>query len=107
MNDSNAATADELGENLKQLVSDADELLAATANSTDSKVTDLRKRIGATLKTARGRLHDAQESVVTQAKAAGQATDKYVHDHPWQSVGVAAATGALVGLLVGLLVSRR
>ena len=106
MNDSTTAAA-ELGSNLKQLVSDADELLAATANSTDSKVTELRQRIGATLKNAKGRLHDAQESVLTQAKAAGQATDKYVHEHPWQSVGAAAATGALVGLLVGLLVSRR
>jgi ElaB/YqjD/DUF883 family membrane-anchored ribosome-binding protein len=106
MNDS-TTTADELGANLKQLVSDADELLAATAGSTDSKVADLRKRIGETLKGARSRLHDAQESAVARAKAAGQATDKYVHEHPWQSVGVAAAAGAVVGLLVGLLASRR
>lgn len=106
MNDS-TATAGQLGADLKQLVSDADELLAATASSTDGKVTELRKRIGTTLHKARGRLHDAQESAMAQAKAAGQATDQYVHEHPWQSVGVAAATGALVGLLVGLLVSRR
>lgn len=106
MND-RTATADELGENLKQLVSDADELLAATAGSADSKTADLRKRIGATLKSAKDRLHDAQESVLAEAKAASQATDKYVHEHPWQSVGVAAAAGAIVGLLVGLLASRR
>jgi len=106
MNDT-TATADGLSDNLKQLVSDADELLAATAGSTDGKVHDLRKRIGATLHSARTRLHDAQESAVARAKAASEATDKYVHEHPWQSVGVAAAAGAVVGLLVGLLASRR
>ena len=29
--------------------------------------------------------------------------DDYVHDHPWQAVGVAAG----VGLLIGLLLNRK
>ena len=35
--------------------------------------------------------------------AAGHATDEFVHENPWKSVGIAAG----VGLLLGLLVSRR
>lgn len=38
-----------------------------------------------------------------KAREAADATDEYVHDNPWQSVGVAAA----VSFLLGLLVSRR
>ena len=34
---------------------------------------------------------------VDQAKAAARATDDYVHDNPWQAIGVAAAVGFLVG----------
>ena len=34
---------------------------------------------------------------------AARATDDYVHDNPWQAIGVAAA----VGFLVGLVISRR
>jgi ElaB/YqjD/DUF883 family membrane-anchored ribosome-binding protein len=102
-----AATAHELSKHLKQLVADAEELLAATAGNADGKVAELRKRVGASLEHTKDRLHEAQESLVAQARAAGQATDKYVHEHPWESAGVAAAAGALVGLLVGLLASRR
>jgi ElaB/YqjD/DUF883 family membrane-anchored ribosome-binding protein len=44
-----------------------------------------------------------QEAAVAKAKAAGHATDEFVHDNPWQSIGIAAG----VGLVLGLLVSRR
>jgi ElaB/YqjD/DUF883 family membrane-anchored ribosome-binding protein len=30
-----------------------------------------------------------------------RATDDYVHEHPWKSIGVAAGVGLLVGLLIG------
>ena len=30
-------------------------------------------------------------------------TDDYVHDHPWQAIGAAAA----VGFVVGLMMNRR
>ena len=102
-----AATTNELSKHLKQLVADAEELLAATAGNADGKMTELRKRVGASLEHTKERLHHAQESLAAQARAAGRATDKYVHEHPWESAGAAAAAGALVGLLVGLLASRR
>jgi ElaB/YqjD/DUF883 family membrane-anchored ribosome-binding protein len=107
MNTDTAASTAELSQHLKQLVTDAEELLAATAGSADSKIAELRQRVGARLDHTKERLHVVQESVVAQARAAGHATDKYVHEHPWESVGAAAAAGAIVGLLVGLLASRR
>jgi ElaB/YqjD/DUF883 family membrane-anchored ribosome-binding protein len=30
-------------------------------------------------------------------------TDEYVHENPWQAIGI----GAAIGFLVGLVVSRR
>ena len=32
---------------------------------------------------------------------AADVTDKYVHDNPWQAIGVAAGVGFLLGLLIG------
>jgi ElaB/YqjD/DUF883 family membrane-anchored ribosome-binding protein len=41
--------------------------------------------------------------MVDQAKAAAQATDDYVHAHPWKAVGFAAG----IGVILGMLISRR
>ena len=35
--------------------------------------------------------------IAEKAKAAARATDDYVHDNPWQAIGIAAAIG-LAGL---------
>ena len=35
------------------------------------------------------------------AKAAAKATDGYVHENPWKSVGIAAGVGLLLGMLIG------
>jgi ElaB/YqjD/DUF883 family membrane-anchored ribosome-binding protein len=36
-----------------------------------------------------------------RARAAMRATDEYVHDNPWQALGVAAGVGFLLGYLIG------
>jgi ElaB/YqjD/DUF883 family membrane-anchored ribosome-binding protein len=44
---------------------------------------------------------DVQAEVVARTKAAAKATDDYVHENPWRSVGLAASVGVVVGLLIG------
>jgi len=39
--------------------------------------------------------------VVDKAKVAAKATDEYVHDNPWKSIGIAAGVGLLVGAIIG------
>lgn len=99
----NTATSpkDQLVADLKRVMSDAEQLLHATAGQASSEVAGLRARIQDTLTTARANLSDAQAVVVDKAKAAGRATDDYVHENPWKAVGVAAGVGLLVGLLIG------
>ena len=57
--------------------------------------------IGARLVDAKIRLAEAEDEIINKTRAAARATDEYVHDNPWQAVGVAAAIGVLVGLIVG------
>jgi ElaB/YqjD/DUF883 family membrane-anchored ribosome-binding protein len=38
--------------------------------------------------------------VVERAKDAVKTTDDYVHEHPWNAVGMAAAAGLVVGILL-------
>ncbi|MDR0479552.1 MAG: DUF883 family protein [Burkholderiaceae bacterium] len=92
---------EQLVANLRRVIADAEELLAATADEGGSKLTDLRERISEHLRVARDKLADAEETVRTHARRAAYAADDYVHDNPWSSIGAAAALGILIGVLVG------
>lgn len=94
---------DKLVEDFEAVVSDAEELLRATANQTGERVTAARARIEESLRDAKKKLAELQDDLVAQTRAAARRTDELVHEHPWQAVGVAAA----VGLLLGMLISRR
>ncbi len=99
--DSAAEAKDQLVSNLRRVVSDAEDLLAATAGQTDTKITELRARAKENLLLARERLADADAAVRARARQAAAATDEYVHDNPWSSIGAAAALGILIGVLLG------
>ncbi len=94
---------EKLAADLKVVVADAEELLRATASQAGEKVTAARERIQASLATARVKLAEVERVVVDRTKQAAKATDEYVHEHPWRSVGIAAA----VGFVLGVLISRR
>ena len=95
------ASKDKLVADLKVVVSDAEELLRATASQAGEKVSAARERIQASLASAKIKLSDAERAALEKAKEAAKATDEFVHDHPWKAVGIAAGVGLLIGLLIG------
>jgi len=88
---------------VKTVLSDAETLLKQAASTSGEKAAELRERGMGMLRQAKEKAQDLQDAVVHKSKAAARATDDYVHDHPWQAVGVAAG----VGLLIGLLLNRK
>lgn len=96
-------TKERLIKDFKTVLVDTEELLKATAGQTSEKITAARARLEDTLAATQKRLADLEEGLVEKTRAAAQATDQLVHEHPWQAAGVAAA----VGFLLGLLTSRR
>ena len=100
---SNDVTKEKLVADLKVVVADAEELLRATAAQAGEKVAAARERIQASLATAKVKLTEAERALLEKTKEAAKATDEFVHEHPWQAVGIAAGAG----LLLGILISRR
>jgi ElaB/YqjD/DUF883 family membrane-anchored ribosome-binding protein len=92
---------EKLVSDMKLVIADAEEILRATANQAGEKVGELRVRIQERLRDAKIRLQDAEAALVDKTKAAARATDDFVHEHPWQAVGVAAAIGLALGVLIG------
>src|SRR5512138_3749595 len=88
---------------LRQVVSDAEDLLKATAGQAGEKVSAVRARVEESLRAAKEKIVSAEQAAVEQAKEAAKATDVWVHDNPWKAVGV----GALLGFMVGWVLHRR
>jgi ElaB/YqjD/DUF883 family membrane-anchored ribosome-binding protein len=50
---------------------------------------------------AKADLAQMQHAAIAKVRDAGHATDEFVHENPWKSIGVAAGIGMVVGLLIG------
>lgn len=100
MNDTQAAKQ-KLAEDFRLVMDDIDALMRATADRAEGDVTALRARIRDRLDDARHRAADLQDEAIGRAKEAARVTDDYVHEHPWASVGLAAAAGVVLGVLIG------
>jgi len=87
----------------KTVIADAEALIKATANQGGDKVEQLRSQAEASLASAKDKLDDLHEDIIEKGREAVKATDDYVQENPWKAVGIAAG----IGLVVGLLVSRR
>jgi len=91
---------DDLITDVKSGLNNVEELLREAASSTGDRATELRASAMASLRTARESLLDLQEEMLERGKKAARATDDYVHDNPWRSLGIAVATGFVIGLLI-------
>ena len=100
-NEHSFASQEKLVTDIKAVISDAEEILKATADQTGEKIAGLRARVQERMHAARLRLADAEAVLVAKTRAAAQAADTYVHENPWKAVGVAAGVGFLVGFILG------
>jgi ElaB/YqjD/DUF883 family membrane-anchored ribosome-binding protein len=103
MNAQVEVTADQLVADLKTVVEDAEALLKATSTLTGEKIQEVRARAEESLRQAKVRLSEVEEEAMRRAREIADAADEYVHENPWQSVGIAAG----IGLVIGLLLARR
>jgi ElaB/YqjD/DUF883 family membrane-anchored ribosome-binding protein len=90
-------------DSVKESLDDAEKLLREAADTTGDKAAELRESAMRSLRRTREALYDTQDALLERGRRAARVTDDYVHDNPWQAIGMAG----LAGLLVGMLMSRR
>lgn len=94
------ASRDKLISDVKVLMADADDIVKAMASATGEKAVELADRLRINMRSAKDKMADVQVVVADKAKVAVRATDDYVHDNPWQAVGIAVGVGFVLGLLI-------
>jgi ElaB/YqjD/DUF883 family membrane-anchored ribosome-binding protein len=86
---------------LRDVVRDTEEMLRHKVQDAGEGYQAAREKLERSLKKASNELLAAEQALVERTKKAAGATDHYVHDHPWASIGVAGGVGFLLGLLLG------
>jgi ElaB/YqjD/DUF883 family membrane-anchored ribosome-binding protein len=98
MNKETQATTNDMG----TLAEDARDLMTATADVAGEKVSAARKRLAAALERAKEIAGNVRDKAVAGAKA----TDKAVHEHPYQAIAISVGVGAILGYLIARRCSR-
>ena len=103
MTPDNAVSRDKLVQDLKIVITDAEELLRATASTAGERVAAAREKVQDSLDRAKVKLAEVEDIIIDRGKQAAHATDEYVRENPWRAVGIAAG----IGVIIGMLISRR
>jgi ElaB/YqjD/DUF883 family membrane-anchored ribosome-binding protein len=103
MTDTNEQARNTMVDEFSAVLTEAEDMLKRASTETGERAKDLRSQVEAKLLNAKLRMQELQGQAIDRAKDTARATDDYVHDHPWQAIGIAAA----VGVVVGLLMNRR
>jgi ElaB/YqjD/DUF883 family membrane-anchored ribosome-binding protein len=92
-----AAQSAALAEELRNVVRQAEKLVAALSEDRAEAMVELRERVNVALAEAKKRLGDFEEQARQFKDNAGAAVDDYVRENPWTAVGFGAAIGLLLG----------
>jgi ElaB/YqjD/DUF883 family membrane-anchored ribosome-binding protein len=84
---------------IKSLIADVEDLVARIADLKDADVARVRNKVLRAVDAAKESLSEGADTLRRQAQRAATTADDYVHDSPWQAVGIAALVGAVVGIL--------
>jgi ElaB/YqjD/DUF883 family membrane-anchored ribosome-binding protein len=90
-------------DDLHQLIGDIEGLFKGSAENAGEYAGEAGERICEGLASARERIADVEQSLRGGVKRGARTVNRYVHDSPWQSIGIASAAA----FILGTLISRR
>ena len=91
---------DKLVDDIKAVVADAEDMLKKARTTGTEGYAAIRVELEDRLANSIVRLQEVQEEVKMRGRQAARATEEYVQDNPWKSMGYVAVAGLIVGLLL-------
>ncbi|AKJ70694.2 hypothetical protein PATSB16_42950 [Pandoraea thiooxydans] len=89
---------DDVADRVRDLL---DELEFALQHGKDADIDQLREALRSKLASAREDFGDARTRLRRKADFAWHEADTYVHDRPWQTIGLVAGFALLLGFVAG------
>jgi len=97
---STTESRDRLVSSLRSVIRDAEDLLKASGEQASDSYDNARSRLQSTMESARAGLTNAKDTISARSRDVAYATDDYVQENPWRSIGMAAIVGIAVGMLL-------
>jgi ElaB/YqjD/DUF883 family membrane-anchored ribosome-binding protein len=82
---------------------DVEDLIKATTSLSGADLDQATAKLNARILGARESVEHMTDAVSQKARSTARITNSYVHENPWQAIGI----GAGLGLLTGMLIARR
>jgi ElaB/YqjD/DUF883 family membrane-anchored ribosome-binding protein len=95
------ASTEKFFSDLKSVIESAEGLLHSTAQEAGEHVAGAREKARDKLRSARERLGEMEEDLLSEAQTKAKEADGYVHENPWRAIGVAAGLAFALGVLMG------
>jgi len=90
-------------EEVRKLIAGVENLLRCVRDAADPEVVRVRAEVESAVAGTKRALAERAGQVGRQASVTLEAGDRYVHEQPWQAIGVAAISGLVLGLLLGTM----
>jgi ElaB/YqjD/DUF883 family membrane-anchored ribosome-binding protein len=97
MMDRTAAQTAALADELRNVMHQAEKLVAALSEDRDAALVELRERMSAALSEGKQRLAEFEDQARLVKDTAARAADQFARENPWTVVSIAAAIGLLLG----------
>lgn len=91
---------DQLVKDLRAVMHDAQQLLDTGVASCSAQAGQTRQRLEAAMNEMRQSLAECRPNARQRISQWQHASDEYVHQHPWTTMGVAVAAGVTLGWLL-------
>src|ERR1700685_1926388 len=85
---------------VEKLIADVEALIDRVSDAADPAVAHLCAKVADAVASAKRAVNERATLVQRQARDALAAGDVYVHEQPWEAIGVAAVAGLVIGMLV-------
>lgn len=97
------AKREELTNEIRDILKNAEELFNETSDSSTEEYKKLKNRLSAQFDDVKDRFANLKDDTIDNARHVAKQTDTLVQDNPYKAITVAG----VVGLLLGVLVARR
>lgn len=96
-------SSDQLRKELKTLADTLEEVMQSSGDKSETEIQKLKEKAENLVKTSRDTLAQTSEKIADHTREMADKADSYVHEKPWNGMGIAAA----VGVVLGVLLARR